>query len=362
MNTKQIERRYDLLRTFIAIGIALVLALIVVAFISEDPVDAMTNFLIGPLSSFRRFANVIELMIPITFTALGICVMYQAGQFNLIGEGVLFFCGAFAAWLSLNMVLPAGLHAMVVIALSGFVGGLIALIPAVLKVKWKASEVVSSIMMNYVLYFAGMYVLMYHMKDMASGFNASYIIPATAKLPVIVPRTRIHAGLLIVVVMIVLVYLFLYKSKWGYEIRMTGENMNFARYSGIKVKRVILYSSLIGGFLAGMGGAVEIMGMYSRFQWEKSPGYGWDGMLVAILAKKNPALVPFAAFFLAYLRIGADIISRTSDVPVEFVSVIQAIVIMFIAAEMFLSGMKHRAITKASTKHLELKEGKANDL
>ncbi|MPN43865.1 hypothetical protein SDC9_191426 [bioreactor metagenome] len=81
-------------------------------------------------------------------------------------------------------------------------------------------------------------------------------------------------------------------------------------------------------------------------------------MLVAILAKKNPALVPFAAFFLAYLRIGADVISRTSDIPVEFVQVIQAIVIMFIAAEMFLSGMKHRAITKASRKELELKEGK----
>lgn len=358
MNTKQIERRYDLLRTLTAIGIALVLALMVVALISKDPVDAMTKFLIGPLSSFRRFANVIELMIPITFTALGICVMYQAAQFNLIGEGVLFFCGSFATWLSLNMTLPTGLHAFVVIAIAGFVGGLIALIPAILKVQWKASEVVSSIMMNYVLYFAGMYILMYHMKDMASGFNASYLIPETARLPVLVKGTRIHAGLIIVIVMIVLVYLFLYKSKWGYEIRMTGENMNFARYSGIKVKRVILYASLIGGFLAGMGGAVEILGMYSRFQWERQPGYGWDGMLVAILAKKNPALVPFAAFFLAYLRIGADIISRTSDVPVEFVSVIQAIVIMFIAAEMFMSGLKHRAITKASTKQLELKEGK----
>ena len=107
-----------------------------------------------------------------------------------------------------------------------------------------------------------------------------------------------------------------------------------------------------------MGGSVEILGMYTRFQWERSPGYGWDGMMVAILAKKNPALVPFAAFFLAYLRIGADVISRTSDVPVEFVNVIQAIVIMFIAAEMFLSGMKHRAITRESRKQLEIKEGK----
>ncbi|ETA80746.1 ABC transporter permease [Youngiibacter fragilis] len=358
MNTKKIERRYDILRTLIAIGIALVLALMVIVFISENPLDAMKSFLFGPVSSFRRFANVIELMIPITFTALGICVMYQAAQFNLIGEGVFFFSGAVATWFALNLTLPAGVHAAVVILLSASVGALIALIPAILKVKWKASEVVSSIMMNYVLQLAGIFLLMYYMKDMASGFNASYIIPATAKLPVLIAKTRIHAGLIIVVVMIILVYLFLYKSKWGYEIRMTGENQNFAKYSGIKVNRVILYASLIGGFLAGMGGAIEILGMYTRFQWEKSPGYGWDGMLVAILAKKNPSLVPLSAFFLAYLRIGADVIARTSDVPVEFVSVIQAIVIMFIAAEMFLAGMKHRAITKESRKQLELKEGK----
>lgn len=358
MNTKQIERRYDLLRTLIAIGIALVLALLVVASISDAPFEAMKNFLIGPLSSFRRFANVIELMIPITFTALGICILFQASQFNLIGEGVFYFSGAVAAWLSLNINLPSGLHAAVVITLAALVGGGIALIPALLKVKWKASEVVSSIMMNYVLYYAGIYVLMYHMKDMASGFNASYIIPETARLPILIPKTRIHAGLILVIIAIVVVYLFLYKSKWGYEIRMTGENKNFAKYSGIKVNRVILTASLLGGIMAGMGGATEILGMYTRFQWEKSPGYGWDGMLVAILAKKNPALVPFAAFFLAYLRIGADVISRTSDVPVEFVQVIQAIVIMFIAAEMFLAGLKHRAITKASRKELALKEAK----
>ncbi len=358
MNTKQIERRYDLLRTLIAIGIALVLALLVVASISDAPFEAMKNFLIGPVTSFRRFANVIELMIPMTFTALGICILFQASQFNLIGEGVFYFSGAVAAWLALNIQLPSGIHAAVVITLAALVGGLIALIPALLKVKWKASEVVSSIMMNYVLYYAGMYVLMYHMKDMASGFNASYVIPQTAKLPVLIPKTRIHAGLILVIIAIVVVYLFLYRSKWGYEIRMTGENKNFAKYSGIKVNRVILTASLLGGIMAGMGGATEILGMYSRFQWEKPPGYGWDGMLVAILAKKNPALVPFAAFFLAYLRIGADVIARTSDVPVEFVQVIQAIVIMFIAAEMFLAGLKHRAITKASRKELAIKEAK----
>lgn len=358
MNTKKIERRYDILRTFVAIFIALTLALAVVALISKNPVDAISKFLFGPVSSFRRFANVIELMIPITFTALGICILFQAQQINLIGEGVFFFSGTAATWFAINWVLPNGIHAAVAIIIASLVGGLIALIPGILKVKWKANEVVSSIMMNYVLQFAGLYFLMYHMKDIASGFNASFIIPVSARLPVIIPGTRIHAGIIIMIVAIVIVYLFLYRSKWGYEIRMTGENRNFAEYSGINVKKVILVASMLGGTLAGLGGSVEVLGMYTRFQWEKLPGYGWDGMLVAILAKKNPALVPLSAFFLAYLRIGADVISRSAGVPVEFVNVIQAIVIMLVAAEMFMASLKHKAITKESKKQLEIKEGK----
>lgn len=358
MNTKKIERRYDIFRTLVAIGIALLLALALVAFISDNPVDAIRQFLFGPVSSFRRFANVIELMIPITFTGLGICIMFQASQINLIGEGVFYFSATVATWVALNLVLPPGIHAAVAIIIAATVGGLIALIPAYLKVKWKANEVVSSIMMNYILHFAGLYFLLYHLKDIASGFNASFIIPASAKLPVLIPKTRVHLGLVLVVFAIIAVYLFLYRSKWGYEIRITGENPNFAKYSGINVKKVMLYAGFLGGALAGMGGAVEILGMYTRFQWERMPGYGWDGMLVAILAKKNPALVPLAAFFLAYLRIGADVISRSAGVPVEFVSVIQAIVIMLVAAEMFLSGLKHRAIAKDSREQIDLKEAK----
>lgn len=357
MNTSKIERKFDILRTFVSIAIALGLALIVVAFISDDPFDTIQKFLLGPMSSQRRMFNVIELMIPLIFTGVAMCIVQQAAMINLIADGAFYIAASFATYIALNTTLPVGIHPIFILIISMIVGGLCGMIPAVLKVKWKANEVVSSIMMNYVLAFLGLYILNYHMKDISVGFNASFELPESAKLPIILPKTRLHFGIFIVLAVVVLSYFLLYKSKWGYEMRMTGENANFARYSGINVKKVILYASFLSGAIAGLGGGTEILGMYSRFQWEKSPGYGWDGIMVAILAKNNPALVPLAAFFLAYLRIGADILSRDAGIPVEFASVIQGLIIILIAAEMFLSGLKHKAITKESQKMMAKQEG-----
>ena len=100
--------------------------------------------------------------------------------------------------------------------------------------------------------------------------------------------------------------------------------------------------------MAGLGGAVEQMGMYQRFNWQESPSYAWDGVIIAILSRNNPALVPFSALFLAYIRVGADIMSRKSDVQNELVALIQALLILFVTAEAFLSGWEHRREVKES--------------
>jgi len=142
------------------------------------------------------------------------------------------------------------------------------------------------------------------------------------------------------------------KTRWGYRIRLTGANAKFAQYSGIDTNAVIVYSQVIGGFIAGLGGSIEILGMYTRFSWQTLPGYGWDGVIVAILARNNPIFVPVAAFFLAYLRIGADIMSRYSDVPNEFVTLIQGTIIILIAASSFLAKYRHRMVFKEATRQV----------
>ncbi|MEG0641280.1 MAG: ABC transporter permease, partial [Clostridium sp.] len=187
---------------------------------------------------------------------------------------------------------------------------------------------------------------------------ASQLFNESAKLPNIIQGTRLHFGLILAILAIILTYLFLYRSKWGYSIRMTGLNNNFAEYSGINTAKVIIYSQIIGGALAGIGGATEVLGMYDRFQWQSLPGIGFDGILVAILARNNPLFVPLGAIFLAYLRVGADVMSRSSDVPSEVIILIQAIMIMLIAAQRFLSKYKHKMVVKESKQNLEIKEGK----
>lgn len=356
MKTKQIELKYNILRPLFAILIAYIIAFLVIAAASNEPLNAIKLFVLGPLGTPRHFANVIETMIPFIFTGLAIAVMQRANQFNLIGEGIFFLSGAIAAYIAINTNMPKFISPIGIIIISGLFGSVIAMIPAILKIKWKANELVSSIMMNYVLFYLGMYFLNYWMRDMSAGYNASYKIPLVSKLPVIISGTRIHGGFIIAILAVVLVSIMMYKSKLGYELKTVGENENFAKYSGMKIVKITLIAQLIGGFLAGVGGSVEILGMYNRFQWETLTNHGFDGVLVATLARKNPILIPITSFFLAYMRIGADLASRSSDIPVEFVSIVQGIVLLLVGAQLFLDSIKRKEIVKNSEKEFKTKE------
>ena len=148
---------------------------------------------------------------------------------------------------------------------------------------------------------------------------------------------------------VILVYIFMFKTKWGYKLRVVGSNLRFGQYVGIGTAGVIMMAQLLGGFIAGVGGATEMLGMYTRFQWSALPGYGFDGVVLNILAKENPAYVPIAAFAVAYLRIGADYMYKQSDVASEIVAIIEALVIVLVAADAFLSRYQHKMITRLST-------------
>jgi len=352
----KIENQFKFIRIAVSISIALLLALIIISFVSKDPLFAMYNLIVGPFENIRRVGNIVEIMIPLLFTGVGVSIMYSAGQINLASEGAFFLGGVAAAYVSVTFLLPYGIHPIVAMAAGGVIGGIVGLIPAILFVKFRALPVVSSLMLNYISFFLGMYVIHYIIFDPETGYLSSFAYEATAILPRLFSVTRIHWGLIIGLIVVVLGYLFLKKSKWGYAIRMIGMNPNFAQYSGINVGFYILLCQMIGGAIAGIGGAVEQLGMYSRFQYQKLSGHGFDGVLVAILANYNPKFVPLAAFFIAYVRVGADVMARNSDVPIEIVSIIQAVIIIFVASERFLAGWKHRKIVKASQARFAVEE------
>ncbi|KTD84969.1 ABC transporter permease [Paenibacillus etheri] len=337
---------FEYIRTSAVIVIALAIAFLIISLVSNQPVKTIGIFLFEPLSSKGHIGNVIEMAIPLMFTGLAVSLLFRANMFNLGAEGIFYFSGVVTSVLAIHLTLDGWLHPIVAIAAGSIVGALLSAIPGILKAKWNANELVTSLMFNNILFGVGLYLLNYHLRDAKAFANVSYKFEKTALLSKMVPGTRIHTGLLIVIVLIIAAHLFLYKTKWGYELRMTGINRNFARYSGMKTAKVIILVHLIAGFIAGMGGSVEVLGMYNRFQWTSLPGYGLDGALVAMLAKNNPISVIGAALFLAYIRIGADMMARLSDVPSEMISIIQAIIILLISAEQFLKFWKNRMLLK----------------
>ncbi|WP_336789947.1 ABC transporter permease [Paenibacillus sp. MMO-177] len=337
---------FEKIRTIAVIAISLLLTLIVIAVVSDDPLRTMVVFLTEPVSSVSHIGNVVEMAIPLMFTGLSVALLFRANLFNLGAEGLFYFAGIVASAIAVHFTLSSFVHPIAAILAGGLTGALLSAIPGILKAKWNVNELVTSLMFNSILFGVGLYFLNYKLRDPQAFVNASYKFHTTAMLNNLVPGTRIHIGLILAVLSVVAVHYYLYKTKWGYELRMTGSNRSFAEYSGINTTKVIIVVHLIAGFLAGMGGSVEVLGMYNRFQWTGLPGYGLDGALVALLAKNNPLSVIGAALFLAYIRIGADQMARMSDVPAELISIVQAVIILLISAEQFLKFWKTRMLLK----------------
>lgn len=356
-SSKRIEQEFHIIRLVISIVIALAIAFLAICFVTDDPVNTIINFLFGPFQTVRRMGNIVEMTIPLLFTGVSVSIMYSCNQTNMASEGAFFLGGIAASYAAVTWFLPKGIHPLVCILFGGFAGMIVCGIPAVMYVKRGALPVVSSLMMNYVSLNLGLLIVNYVMRDPEAGYLCSYEFSETATLPHLFSVTKIHMGLVLAIITVIAGYLFLYKSRWGYSIRMVGKNKNFARYSGMNVVGVIVGCQLVGGFVAGMGGAVEQMGMYNRFQYQSLSNHGFDGVLIAILAGYNPKFVPLAAAFLAYIRVGADVMARTSDVPAEIVYIIQAIIIVFVAADRFMAKWKHKKIVQASEQAVMLKEG-----
>lgn len=345
------ELVFEIGRTLIAIMLALLLGFIIILLVSEEPLEAFQHFVLGPLTTTRRIGNWIEATIPLVLTGLAVSIAFQAGQFNIGAEGQLFFGAVTATIVGISFPLPMYVHVLVALLGAMLGGALVGAISGLMKARWGASELVSSLMLNYVFYRFGLYLINHHFRDPNAGAMVSYRLPETVWLQWVWPPTRVHWGLWVAIVAIIFSYLFIYRTRWGYALRMTGLNKDFAAYAGISVTAVVIYSQVISGAIAGLAGAADVLGLYRRFQWQMLPGYGFDGIIIATLARNHPLGVPIAALFLAYIRSGASIMSRMTDVSSEMVAIIQGIMILLVTAQAFLSKWHHRAVVKEAKRH-----------
>ncbi len=358
---EQIKNRFSLLRTLAALALALLIAFGLITLVSENAMADMVTLLTGPFSSGGRIVTLVNKWIPLLFTGTAICLIFSTGQVNLAVEGG-FFAGAFVGTIvSLIKGVPPGIHFVLAALAAALAGAIIVGIPAILNAKFNVLTIVSSLMINYIALFLGLFLISNPFRDPAAGFEASYRFQESAQLPDLFPGSRINSGVIIALLVVALGYYLRNKSTFGLKIRTIGMNSKFAKFSGMPVAKTLVLTQLIGGAIAGLGGATEVLGLYQRFSFTNLTGHGWDGVMLAVLARNNPKNIPLAALFLAYLRTSADVLSKTSTVPTEVINIVQAVIIIFISAERFLAGWEKRAIIKNSqTNQLKL-EGDKNE-
>ncbi|MCL5074545.1 MAG: ABC transporter permease [Chloroflexi bacterium] len=346
MTLKQRELLFEFARISGVILFSLLIGFVITLLVSKQPLAAFESFLLGPFSRLNRFGNWIEESITLTFTGLAVALVFQAKQFSIGAEGQLYLGALAAGIVGLFINVPAVFHISLALLAAGAAGYLWGFIPGYLKAHLNANEIVSTLMLNAIAIQIYNLLLTYWLKPPYAGYTVSNFFSESAILPNLVPETRISLSLFLAIAAVFLVYYLLYRTTLGYEIRMTGANIKFASYGGINTTRVIILSMAVSGIIAGLAGAALAMGIHKRLILNISMGYGFEGIVVSLLARNHPLAVPFAALFYGYLRTGADVMERSSDVAREIVSVIQAIIILLVTAESFLSFLKRRIALK----------------
>ncbi|MDT3844726.1 MAG: ABC transporter permease [Bacillota bacterium] len=351
------KKTFQMIRTAVAMSAALFVAFFIIILVSDSPFEAIRIFLVKPFSSLRYIGNMIETATPLIFSGLAMTVFFRANLFNLGCEGVYFMAGIAGSMAAIYFALPPGI-AQIFCLLAGAVAGIaVMLVSGILRAKYGANEMVVSIMMNSICLGIGCFVLNNVMRDPSVLSLVSYKYRKDALLPKLVPGTNIHLGFLIALGCAGLVWFLLFRTRMGVALRITGTNAVFAETSGINVTRVILIVHVIAGMLAGIGGITECLGMHKRFEWTALPGYGFDGCMIAMLANNNPYGVIGASLFVAYLRVGADLVNRFSDIPTEMISILQSIIVLLISAERLLHRYKQKWMESRMKKMGEMQKG-----
>lgn len=294
------------------------------ALLSGDPQQIQQAF--WPLSESLVAST------PYIFAGLAVALGFRCGLFNIGAEGQIFIGAICAVWVGYSISLPMILHLPLALFGAMLGAGLWGAIPGYLKAKTGAHEVITTIMMNYIAFRLADWLL--HGPMMREGFNpiSPDILP-TAYLPQFFSNPiRFHAGFFLALVMAWVVWWFLFKSTLGFEIRTVGANPRAARYSGMNITKNFVLAMGLSGALAGMAGANEVLGLNHNLASAFSSGYGFDSIALALLGKSHPAGVVLAALLFGFLRSGATGMQSYAGIPIDIISIIQALVIIFIAA------------------------------
>jgi ABC-type uncharacterized transport system permease subunit len=315
----------------LALGVTLMLSSALVVW-AGAPVGKTYGLLVqGAFGSVFAITETLTRAVPLMFTGLAAAVAFRARLFNIGAEGQL-YAGALAAVAVGGLhggegwALPLPLLFLGMWAAAAAAGGLLLLGPAWMKSRLGVDEVVTTLLLNFIVLLGVSALLDGPMKDpSAMGWPQSVALNPELELGRLVERTRLHTGLLLACALALALWLVLGRSVWGFDVRASGANAQAAAFAGVPVRRTVLLVALVSGALAGLAGAVEVAGRTGYVTLDMSPGYGYSGIVVAMLAGLNPLGVIAASVFVAGVLVGADSMSRAVGVPTYMADVMVAL-------------------------------------
>jgi simple sugar transport system permease protein len=332
------DKLVDILLPLAAVLGAFVVGAILLLLLGANPVEAYSSMFKGALGSVSGITQTLTKATPLLLVGLGICIAFRGGVINIGGEGQIIVGALMASavalalpewpkWILLPLVLVAG-------TLAGAIWGGIA---GILKARLGVNEILTTVMLNQIAFQLMNFMLRGPMLD-PEQIEAGTNIPQSAALPEqvwltrLVPRTLLHSGLILALIMAVIVYVFLWRTTLGYRIRAVGLNMAASRYAGIPVKRLLALSLILSGALAGMAGAVEVTGVHHRMIEGLSGGYGFTGIVAALFGKLHPLGTIPASILFGALLVGADKMQRTAQVPSALIIALEGLVVLFVVS------------------------------
>ena len=333
---------FDLSLPIIATFLALLVGAVMLLFLKANPLEAYWALVVGAFGSTNAIAETLVKATPLLLVGLGICIAFQGNVINIGGEGQMIVGAILGTWVGLHFQHWPG-WLMITFALAmGFVGGAIwGGIAGALKAYFGVNEILSTVMMNAIAVQLMNYLLRGPMIDPAQAAMASKI-PQTARLAMAyrLPRlapTRLHLGALIALILAFVVYIFLWRTVWGYRIRAVGKNPHAARYGGIPVKRYVVLALLLSGAFAGLAGVIQVYGVNYRMITDGSAtgftgGAGFNGIVAALFGHLHPIGTIPASILFGALLVGANKMQRVAQVPSALITALNGLVVVFVVS------------------------------
>ncbi len=334
----------NLSRVIITIELALLVSGIVLELSGKDALDTYRVIASSGLGTARARANSLQAATPIILTGLGTAIAFRAGIFNVGVEGSLYMGALAAAWAGFTFTGLPGLPLITLaFVVAGIMGGVWGLIPGYLKARLRVDEVVTTIMLNYVAIEFTSYMVQSGPFFVAGMANAmSETIATQAQLPRLVKGSPLNSTFFLALAGVLFMLALMQRTRLGYETRMTGDNPLFARWSGIPVGGTILKVMFLSGLFGGLAGAGQVLGVHYNFTARFSRGFGFDGLTIALLARNSPLGVLIGALLFGVLRSGGTTIELFTDVPIDLVDIVQALIIFFVAIDLNLDFLSRR--------------------